>query len=468
MKPSRWLAATGAGLCWAAAPPTAIGALLLGVSAVFAAASLEGSPRQDALRGLWLGTVAQAGVLLWLPSTWTAFTGSGAIGVYVLTVGIQAVPSAVALGIAGWALSKKLPLPAAAGAGWLLAAAVGTWVQVVPTPASLWLVAVPGLSWAAAVGGAPLLDGLWAVWGASLLDTPKQAAGAALLYALLAGAWLMPGDRGVPQQVALIQPGTGAFDGSRASTAPDRTHKLLRLLDEVTRADWIATSESAWPVDPGERPGARRSAFLGAFGQRPPTLLGATVRGEGLYNRTLAVVDGDITDHVDKSYLVPGAEKPVLGLGRGDYASGTGRRVLSIAGTQVGVLICYEDLLPQAVAAAVWQGAEVLVAPSNDTWLGPGKGGQLHLAGAKLAAVTSGRWLVRPTTSGTSAVIDPRGRLRWTAPWIDGDLHPNAPGYVHTAEIRHRGGAWSGVLASAPISLLVAMLLLVWARRERS
>ena len=80
---------------------------------------------------------------------------------------------------------------------------------------------------------------------------------------------------------------------------------------------------------------------------------------------------------------------------------------------RLGVSICHEIIHPSLIAGAVRDGAELLVNIANDGWLDAGYefAGRQHLAMAVFRAVETRRYLVRAATTGTSAVIDPYGRV---------------------------------------------------------
>jgi apolipoprotein N-acyltransferase len=67
----------------------------------------------------------------------------------------------------------------------------------------------------------------------------------------------------------------------------------------------------------------------------------------------------------------------------------------------------YSDL----VRNLALQGAEVLVNPSNDDWFGSSAPARHMLDIARVRAIENRRYLVRPTSTGFSAVIDPYGRI---------------------------------------------------------
>jgi len=124
--------------------------------------------------------------------------------------------------------------------------------------------------------------------------------------------------------------------------------------------------------------------------------------------------------HYDKRRLVLFAEeKPFVSAARRapndspeEFSPGLESGVLG-SFVPLGVSICHEITHPDLIAQAVWDGAELLVNIANDGWLDAGSefAGRQHLAMAVFRAVETRRYLIRSATTGTSAVIDPYGRL---------------------------------------------------------
>lgn len=72
--------------------------------------------------------------------------------------------------------------------------------------------------------------------------------------------------------------------------------------------------------------------------------------------------------------------------------------------------ICYEIVYPDLVARWL-PAANLLVNISNDAWFGTSIGPLQHLQMAQMRALENGRYLLRSTGSGVSAIIDQRGRI---------------------------------------------------------
>ncbi|MCB9672496.1 MAG: hypothetical protein H6736_08030 [Alphaproteobacteria bacterium] len=381
-----------------------------------------------------VGAGAASLQLLWVPTAWTDAQGGGlaeAWAVWAVLAGLQGLPCALATVLARG--SRRLGWGLACGAAWATAEGLSGWLQVLPANSGLLLADGPLWLFPASLGGTALLSGLAGAFGGLAGVRPVGAGALALLWAataLLPG----PGRVGDPVRVAVVQPDVHIVDARVPSHADRLADRLVGLVASV-QADLVATPEGSWPHDPGEGPGTRRDAFRRAVAGLPPVLLGATVGSEApRWNSVLAVEHGQVA-RVDKRVLVPAWERSWLGVGHDRYSPGEGPPILELAGLRVGVLVCYEDLFVGAVRAA---DADVLLAATNDGWLAR-SGREAHLAAARLAAVSTGRYVIRPTLDGVSAILDPAGRALVEVPsatvWW-----PDAPGRVAVAEIWRTAG----------------------------
>jgi apolipoprotein N-acyltransferase len=130
---------------------------------------------------------------------------------------------------------------------------------------------------------------------------------------------------------------------------------------------------------------------------------------------------GQLRGRYDKEYLVPFFEYfPFAGLdlmSRGFEGARTFERgdrrpaPLETRLGRVGMLVCVEAMFPEAARDRVRAGAEVLLSPSNDAWIADGDFAEHMLGVVGMRAIEQRRYLVRASTSGPSAVIDPWGRV---------------------------------------------------------
>ncbi|RDE25277.1 apolipoprotein N-acyltransferase [Motiliproteus coralliicola] len=72
--------------------------------------------------------------------------------------------------------------------------------------------------------------------------------------------------------------------------------------------------------------------------------------------------------------------------------------------------ICYEIVYPDLIASGAEQ-AELLLTISNDSWFGDSLAPHQHLQMARMRALENGRYLLRATNNGISALIGPDGEL---------------------------------------------------------
>lgn len=124
--------------------------------------------------------------------------------------------------------------------------------------------------------------------------------------------------------------------------------------------------------------------------------------------------------HYDKIHLVPFGEYVPLNLPLSfieyylqglDFVPGKAGTILRAGNLALGPLICYEAIFPEYAWQRVHDGAAILLNISNDAWFGRTAAPEQHLQLTAMRAVEEGRFVIRSTNTGISAVIDPRGRI---------------------------------------------------------
>ena len=146
--------------------------------------------------------------------------------------------------------------------------------------------------------------------------------------------------------------------------------------------------------------------------------------------------------------LIDWFEVPMSNFSRGRVA----RPLLQVGPHAVGASICYEDVFAAEVRQAL-PDARFLINVSNDAWFGDSLAPHQHLQSARLRALENGRWLVRATNTGISAIIDPRGRVSARLP-----LFERA---VLTGEITPRVGSTPFAAAGSAVALMLAVALVL-------
>ena len=98
----------------------------------------------------------------------------------------------------------------------------------------------------------------------------------------------------------------------------------------------------------------------------------------------------------------------------GSLAAGSKPGLLPLGSLTLGILNCYEDILPRYVGRLMRAGPpNVLVNITNDAWFGDSAEPYQHLALAVFRSVEQRREMVRAVNTGVSAHIAATGELLW-------------------------------------------------------
>ena len=197
-------------------------------------------------------------------------------------------------------------------------------------------------------------------------------------------------------------------------------------------------------------------------------------RSDLQYYNALMSLGGDRAFYY-KQHLVPfgeylplrnllGTLLQVMPLPVADFSAGRPDQApLRAAGYPVGSSICYEVIFGKAIAAALPEAAW-LVNVSNDGWFGDSPAPHQHLEMARMRALETGRYLLRATNTGISALIDPLGQVLARSPQFETA--------VVRGTIRPYAGATPYVrFGDYPVILLaIGILLVMWftGRRARA
>jgi apolipoprotein N-acyltransferase len=105
-----------------------------------------------------------------------------------------------------------------------------------------------------------------------------------------------------------------------------------------------------------------------------------------------------------------------------------GQRPMHLLGERIAVTICYEDVFG-AEQLHSFPEATLLVNVSNDAWFGESIAADQHLQIARMRAAEVGRYLLRSTNTGITAIVDPFGRVADGLPQFeDGVLKASVDG----------------------------------------
>ncbi|MEE9334315.1 MAG: apolipoprotein N-acyltransferase [Granulosicoccaceae bacterium] len=173
-----------------------------------------------------------------------------------------------------------------------------------------------------------------------------------------------------------------------------------------------------------------------------------------------------------KRHLVPFGEfmpfrfllepiKHFIAIPMSDLSAGDGpHKPLSIAGEQVGISICYEDVFGEEMRA-VLPDATVLINVSNDAWFGTRIAPHQHEQIAQMRARELGRPLVRVTNTGVSSVIDHNGI-------VGGRIAQNRQGVLDVVVKPRTGITPYARTGNYPIAVLALLIVaMFWAQTRR-
>jgi apolipoprotein N-acyltransferase len=98
---------------------------------------------------------------------------------------------------------------------------------------------------------------------------------------------------------------------------------------------------------------------------------------------------------------------------QGGFDAGTEFTIfpLNSASASFGVVICFEDVMPDHCRQFAARGADFLVTITNDAWFGRTAGAYQHAANSVFRAVENRRPLLRCANTGMTCVVDARGRI---------------------------------------------------------
>ena len=249
--------------------------------------------------------------------------------------------------------------------------------------------------------------------------------------ALKGHAWTRPS--GDPLKVAAVQ---GNVE-QELKWDPAHVNAQLALYRDMSFSsrpvDLLVWPETAVPVLKDQAQGYLQ--MMGSFASERDSALitGVPVRQmvhkqRRYFNGITVAGEGDGT--YLKQKLVPfGEYVPLQDMLRGlieffnlpmsDFARGPDDQpLLQAKGYQIAPYICYEVVYPE-FAAGLAARSDLLLTISNDTWFGKSIGPLQHLQMAQMRALEAGRWMIRATNNGVTALIDPFGRITAQVPQFE-------------------------------------------------
>jgi apolipoprotein N-acyltransferase len=458
------------------------------------------------VRGFWLGYVAGAvflsGSCYWFVEVMQGYghlNAVVAVGVLVLFVIVFSTFYGV-FGVLETAVARK-----SVGAALLLS----PFLWVAAELARTYL--ITGFPWnllgyAVRPVGLQQLASVTAVYGLSFLAVATSALVAWLLLEpgrkvcrvvlaawvvlLFSANWLLePPPAGPEPNIAvLVQPdiplGEQATDNWVPWTNPAPLESLVENSVEAVRESGATPSVPpllVWPESSAPFLYGRDPVFRGAIQsmakQADAYVISGTVTFAGKGNSqpenaaVLLSPAGQLLLHYVKIHLVPfGEYVPWWAfpgkVGKitaevGDFVPGKSVQVARTPEGVIGIFICYEAIFPQLVRKFAAHGAGVLVNISDDGWYGDTSAPFQHFEMARFRAIENGRFVLRGTNNGITAIIDPYGRVRKEIPRNQRGILTGHFRYLSKKTFYTEYGdvfAWSCIAVAAGMVLLLMIM----------
>lgn len=486
--PTRWTA-----LSWVALAP-----LLLALRA-------GGLLRSLGLAWLWC-VVGACGVGRWFPRAVTEYFEQGplvALGLFVAVPTLMGGPYVMVFAAAYRGLACRcgpIALPFLAAAAWV-AAELGRGRLLTGTPFFIgnpWALAgyahapnlalvqvasvtgIYGVSYCVACVNAAVA-GLWCAWGTAAQRRALAALALASLPALVSlayGHWRLrgatPGDEARAIPVAIAQANLSLGARWRSDFYGRNLAEYLELTREAAlrgHAEVVFWPEAAMTFFLEQEP-RYREAIARVTRELDVELVAGAPRRTGAepqfhyWNSVYAIdPEGALRGRYDKEYLVPFAEYFPIGIdvmrrrfGRvRSFEHGTETAPLPTRAGLAGVLVCNEAMLPEVAADRVARGAVYLVNPSNDSWISDPQYTEQQFDIASLRAIEQRRYLVRASTAGPSALIDPLGRVQAKTRPLERGLALGVVRPVEERSVYGRVGDLFGVLCALAVAVALAL-----------
>ena len=139
-------------------------------------------------------------------------------------------------------------------------------------------------------------------------------------------------------------------------------------------------------------------------------------QADGLYKKQRLVPFGEYIPFEGMLDILPdlAGSQDILSYSRGDDQQSP----LRVRGHNLGSAICYEVAYPDTTRKNAID-TDFLLTISNDAWFGTSAGPLQHLQMVQMRALENGRWFMRATNTGVTAIIDHRGQIVKRAPQFE-------------------------------------------------
>ncbi|HVC50211.1 MAG TPA: apolipoprotein N-acyltransferase [Burkholderiales bacterium] len=301
-------------------------------------------------------------------------------------------------------------------------------------------------------------DPLLGIYGVSLII----GLAAALLRLVFVSGWSMKGLAGLGLLI-LVSLGINSINYTHAVGSPFsvrliqgnipqsikwhpeeaiKTLEHYRTLIDESHERLVILPETAFPVFSNMLPKSFLSGIATYLRRNNSDLLyGVPEEADGRYYNSVMSLGVSPSQVYRKRHLVPFGEfvplkfifKPVmawLNIPLDDFNRGSRKQPpILAAGQKIAVDVCYEDNFGNEIRRSLPQ-ATVLVNVTDDAWFGHVYAASQHLQISEARALETGRYMLRATNTGITAIINEHGKLlSELPPGVTGALIGNVQGY---------------------------------------
>lgn len=275
-----------------------------------------------------------------------------------------------------------------------------------------------------------------------------------------------------PLTVAIVQPNVSQENKWDPQWYQPILNQLSEATDPILGHDIVIWPESAVPnyyqrAQDFLGPLARRAAdanttlitgipFRAVGSSTYYNSIAALGYGEGIYHKQRLVPFGEYVPLEDQLRgLIDFFDLPMSAFSAGPQA----QQPLRAAGYRIAPFICYEIVYGGLVAKSA-RDADLLVTISNDSWFGDSIGPWQHLQIAQMRGRENGRFVLRATNNGISAIIDHQGHIvKSTEQFVATTLTGEAEVMLGNTPFSSFGN--TPIIAGCFISLLLMALMYV-------
>lgn len=296
-------------------------------------------------------------------------------------------------------------------------------------------------------------------------------------WALGRVAWTTP--VGSPVTVSLLQ-GNIPQDMKWEAAKVDSTLQTYLHLVLASKARLIILPETAIPLFYNNVPPGYLEALKAHARENGGDILFGLPEyeneyGDAYFNSVMSLGSAPAQTY-RKHHLVPFGEfipfKPIFGriidflhIPLSDFSRGAAfQHPMGVAGEKAAVNICYEDAFGNEIIRQL-PAATLLVNVSNDAWFGDSIAPYQHLQISQMRALETGRYVLRATNTGVTAIVDQHGVVRQRlAEFVTGALNGTAQGYQGATPFVR----WGNWVAISLVGVLLALGLLAGYRGRGS